>query len=33
MINSTRCAILAKQACATFSQVVQKITPPLRIIF
>ena len=29
MINSTRCAILAKQACATFSQVVQKITPPI----
>ena len=28
MINSTRCAILAKQACATISQVVQKITPP-----
>ena len=32
MINFTRCAFMAKQACATFSQVVQKITPPLRII-
>ena len=29
MINSTRCAFMAKQACATFSQVVQKITPPI----
>lgn len=29
MITFTRCAILAKQACATFSQVVQKITPPI----
>ena len=28
MINFTRCAFMAKQACATFSQVVQKITPP-----
>ena len=28
MINSTRCAFMAKQACATFSQVVRKITPP-----
>lgn len=29
MITFTRCAFIAKQACATFSQVVQKITPPL----
>ena len=29
MINFTRCAFMAKQACATFSQVVQKITPPV----
>ena len=29
MINPTRCAFMAKQACATFSQVVQKITPPI----
>ena len=29
MINFTRCAFMAKQACATFSQVVQKITPPI----
>ena len=28
MINSTRCAFMAKQACATFSKVVRKITPP-----
>ena len=28
MITFTRCAFMAKQACATFSQVVQKITPP-----
>lgn len=28
MTNSTRCALLAKQACTTFSHVVQKITPP-----
>ena len=29
MITFTRCAFMAKQACATFSQVVQKITPPI----
>ena len=29
MITFTRCAYMAKQACATFSQVVQKITPPI----
>ena len=29
MITFTRCAFIAKQACATFSQVVQKITPPI----
>lgn len=29
MITFTRCAFVAKQACATFSQVVQKITPPI----
>ena len=29
MINSTRCAFMAKQACATFSQVVRKTTPPI----
>ena len=28
MTNSTRCTLLAKQACTTLSQVVQKITPP-----
>lgn len=28
MTNSTRCALLAKQACTTLSHVVQKITPP-----
>lgn len=29
MITFTRCAFMAKQACTTFSQVVQKITPPI----
>lgn len=29
MITFTRCAFMAKQACTTFSQVVQKITPPV----
>ena len=29
MITFTRCAFMAKQACATFSQVVRKITPPI----
>ena len=29
MITFTRCAFIAKQACTTFSQVVQKITPPI----
>ena len=29
MITFTRCAFMAKQACATFSQVVQKIIPPI----
>ena len=29
MITFTRCTFMAKQACATFSQVVQKITPPI----
>ena len=28
MTNSTRCTLLAKLACTTFSHVVQKITPP-----
>ena len=28
MTNSTRCTLLAKQACTTLSHVVQKITPP-----
>ena len=32
MTNSTRCTLLAKQACTTLSHVVQKITPPVRII-
>lgn len=29
MITFTHCAFMAKQACITFSQVVQKITPPV----
>ena len=29
MITFTRCAFMAKQACATFSQVVRKTTPPI----
>ena len=29
MITFTRCAFMAKQACATCSKVVQKITPPI----
>ena len=38
MTNSTRCTLLAKQACTTLSHVVQKITPPsannfLKLVF